>query len=39
MILIEKEEKLTTVFEPTDDSDVIIKAYLDGKNKRWYSIY
>ena len=26
-----KDEKLTTNFEPTDDSDVINKAYLDSK--------
>ena len=27
----EKDEKLTTNFEPVDDSDVINKAYLDSK--------
>ena len=26
-----KDEKLTTNFEPVDDSDVINKAYLDSK--------
>ena len=29
-----KNEKLTTNFEPTDDSDVINKAYLDEKLKK-----
>ena len=29
-----KDEKLTTNFEPTDDSDVINKAYLDEKLKK-----
>ena len=31
MILVKKGEKLTTNFEPIDDSDVINKAHLDGK--------
>ena len=26
-----KDEKITTTFQPTDDSDVINKAYLDEK--------
>ena len=26
-----KDEKITTIFEPTDDSDVINKGYLDSK--------
>ena len=34
MILIKKYEKITTIFEPTDDSDVINKAYLDEKLKK-----
>ena len=29
-----KDEKLTTKFEPTDNSDVINKAYLDEKSKK-----
>ena len=29
-----KDEKLTTNFKPTDDSDVINKAYLDEKLKK-----
>ena len=29
-----KDEKLTTNFEPTDNSDVINKAYLDEKFKK-----
>ena len=29
-----KDEKITTNFEPTDDSDVINKPYLDGKLKK-----
>ena len=29
-----KDEKITTNFEPTDDSDVINKAYLDEKLKK-----
>ena len=29
-----KDEKLTTKFDPTDDSDVINKAYLDEKLKK-----
>ena len=29
-----KDEKLTTIFEPTDFSDVINKAYLDEKRKK-----
>ena len=29
-----KDEKVTTNFEPTDDSDVINKAYLDEKLKK-----
>ena len=29
-----KDEKLTTKFEPTDDSDVINKVYLDEKLKK-----
>ena len=29
-----KNEKLTTKFEPTDDSDVINKLYLDEKLKK-----
>ena len=29
-----KDEKITTNFEPTDDSDVINKAYLDEKFKK-----
>ena len=29
-----KDEKITTNFEPTDDSDVINKAYLDEKLKQ-----
>ena len=31
MILIKKDEKLTTNFEPVDNKDVINKAYLDEK--------
>ena len=31
MILIKKNEKLTTNYQPVDDSDVINKAYLDSK--------
>ena len=30
----EKDEKLTTIFEPTDNSDVINKTYLDEKLKK-----
>ena len=30
----EKDENLTTNFKPTDDSDVINKAYLDEKLKK-----
>ena len=33
MTLIEKKNK-TTIFEPTDGSDVINKAYLDDKLKK-----
>ena len=29
-----KDEKITTNFEPIDDSDVINKSYLDGKFKK-----
>ena len=29
-----KDEKITTNFEPTDESDVINKAYLDEKLKK-----
>ena len=29
-----KDEKLTTNFEPTDNSDVLNKAYLDEKLKK-----
>ena len=29
-----KDEKITTNFEPTDDSDVISKVYLDEKLKK-----
>ena len=29
-----KDEKLTTDFEPTDNSDIINKAYLDEKLKK-----
>ena len=29
-----KDEKITTNFEPTDDADVINKAYLDEKSKK-----
>ena len=29
-----KDEKITTNFEPTDDSDVINKTYLEGKLKK-----
>ena len=29
-----KHEKITTKFEPTDDSDVVTKAYLDEKLKQ-----
>ena len=29
-----EDEKITTNFEPTDDSDVINKAYLDDKAKK-----
>ena len=29
-----KDEKITTIFEPTDDSVVINKAYLDEKIKK-----
>ena len=29
-----KDEKLTTNFEPTDDKDVVNKAYLDEKLKK-----
>ena len=29
-----KDEKLTTDFQPTDNSDDINKAYLDEKNKK-----
>ena len=38
----ETDEKITTNFEPTDDSDVINEAYLDKKlkkNRRSYFIY
>ena len=31
MILTKKDEKITTNFEPTDNSDVINKGYLDEK--------
>ena len=31
MILMKKDEKIITNFEPTDDSDVVNKAYLDEK--------
>ena len=31
MILIKKDEKITTNFEPIDNSDVINKGYLDEK--------
>ena len=31
MILIKEDEKLTTNFEPTDNTDVINKVYLDEK--------
>ena len=31
MTLIQKDEKVTTIFEPVHDSDVINKAYLDEK--------
>ena len=31
MILIKKDEKITTNFEPTNNEDVINKAYLDEK--------
>ena len=34
MILIKKDEKISTNFEATDDSDVIYKAYLDDKIKK-----
>ena len=34
MILIKKDEKLTTNFEPTGDSDVVNEVYLDGKFKK-----
>ena len=34
MILIKKVEKLTTDFEPTDNLDVLKKAYLDEKFKK-----
>ena len=34
MIFIKKNEKITTNFEPTDNSDVINKAYLDEKLKK-----
>ena len=30
-ILIKKDEKITTIFEPTDNSDVVNKGYLDEK--------
>ena len=33
-----KDEKITTNFEPTDDSDVINKSYLDEKIKRQMGI-
>ena len=32
MILIKKDEKITTNFEPSDNTDVINKAYLDEKS-------
>ena len=31
----EKDEKITTIFTPTDDSDVINKVYLDEKTEKW----
>ena len=31
MILIKKDEKITTKFEPIDNEDVINKGYLDSK--------
>ena len=34
MILIKKDEKVTTNFEAVDDKDVINKAYLDKKLKK-----
>ena len=34
MILIKKDEKIKTNLEPTDDSDVRNKAYLDEKLKK-----
>ena len=34
MRLLKKDEKVTTNFEPTDESDVINKAYLDEKLKK-----
>ena len=33
-MILKKAEKLTTKFEPTDESDVINKAYLDEKVKK-----
>ena len=33
-ILIKKDEKITTNFEPVDDSDVINKGYLDEELKK-----
>ena len=34
MILIKKMKKITTKFEPTDESDVVNKAHLDEKIKK-----
>ena len=33
-MILEKNEKITTNFEPTDDSDVVNKSYLDEKIKK-----
>ena len=34
MIVIKKEEEITTNFKPTDDLDVINKSHLDEKMKK-----
>ena len=38
MTLIKKDEKISTSFKPTDESDVINKAYLDEKKKRYMDL-
>ena len=34
-----KDQKITTNFEPTDDSDVLNKVYLDDKLKKWTVLF